>query len=125
MNLCKIEEANSLDTKIIRKARWIKPMERRRPEQTHAYVIISLTSVESANIIIRDGLIICGTKVRPTKQKHKPLQCMKCRHWGHLATECLAKKNVCGNCGKDHCTSTCKDRSNPFCIACNEDMHAS
>ena len=125
MNLCKIEEANSLDTKIIRKARWIKPMERRRPKQTHAYVIISLTSAESANIIIRDGLIICGTKVRPTKQKHEPLQCMKCRCWGHLAAECLAEKDVCGNCRKDHHTSTCKDRSNPFCIACNKDMHAS
>jgi len=125
MNLCKIEEANSLDTKIIRKARWIKPMERRRPEQTHAYAIISLTSTESANIIIRDGLIICGTKVRPTKQKHEPLQCMKCRCWGHLAAECLAEKDVCGNCRKDHHTSTCKDRSNPFCIACNKDMHAS
>jgi len=125
VNLRKIEEANSLDAKIIRKARWIKPMERRRPEQTHAYAIISLTSVESTNIIIRDGLIICGMKVRPTKQKHEPLQCMKCRRWGHLAVECSAEKDVCGNCGKDHRTSTCKDRSNPFCIACNEDTHAS
>jgi len=101
-NLREVEEANSLSYRVIRKARWIKPIERRRPEQTHAYAILSLTSVESANTLIRDGLVICGTKVRPTKQKHKPLQCMKCRRWGHLAVECPSEKDVCGNCGKEH-----------------------
>ena len=125
IDLCEVEEANSLAAKVIRKARWIKLIEWRRPEQTHAYTIISLTSVESANILIRDGLIICGTKVRPTKQKHKPLQCMKCRQWGHLAMECLAEKEACGNCGKEHRTSTCRDRSNLFCMVCKEDMHSS
>jgi len=124
-HLREMEEANSLDKNTIRKARWIKPLERRRPEQTHAYAIITLISVDSANILIRDGLVICGTKVRPTKQKHKPMQCMKCRKWGHLAAECPSDKDVCGNCGEEHRTSMCKKRSQPYCVACKEDTHAS
>ena len=50
---------------------------------------------------------------------------MKCRRWGHLAAECLAEKDACGNCGKEHRTSTCRDRNNPFCMVCNENTHAS
>ena len=120
-HLRKMEEANSLDKNTIRKARWIKLLERRRPEQTHAYAIITLISVDSANILIRDGLVICGTKVRPTKQKHKPMQCMKCRKWGHLAMECPSDKDICSNCGEEHHTSMCRKRSQPYCIACKED----
>jgi len=78
-HLQEIEEVNNLNKNMLSKARWIKPMERRRPKQTHAYTIITLTSADSANILIRDGLVICSTKVRPTKQKHEPIQCMKCR----------------------------------------------
>ena len=76
-HLREMEETNSLDKNTIRKARWIKPLERRRSGQTHAYAIISLVSVDSANTLIRDGLVICGTKVRPTKQKYEPMQCMR------------------------------------------------
>jgi len=118
-------EANSLNISAISKARWIKPMERRRPDQTHAYAIITLTSTDNANILIRDGLVICGTKVRPTKQKHKPMQCMKCRRWGHLVAECPSEKDTCGNCREEHHTSTCKNRNKTFCVACMEDTHAS
>ena len=124
-HLREIEEANSLNISAISKARWIKPMERRRPDQTHAYAIITLTSADNANILIRDGLVICGTKVRPTKQKHEPMQCMKCRRWGHLVAECPSEKDTCGNCGEEHRTSTCKNRNKTFCVACMEDTHAS
>jgi len=124
-HLCEIEEANSLNISTISKARWIKPMERRRPNQTHAYAIITLTSADNANILIRDGLVICSMKVRPTKQKHKPMQYMKCRRWGHLVAECPSEKDTCSNCREEHCTSTCKNRNKTFCVACMEDMHAS
>jgi len=124
-HLREMEEANSLDKYAIRKARWIKPLERRRAGQTHAYAIITLISVDNANTLIRDGLIVCGTKVRPTKQKHKPMQCMKCRNWGHLAAECTSSKDVCGSCGEEYRTNTCRKRSQPYCVSCKEDMHAS
>ncbi len=124
-HLHEIEEANSLNANSIRRARWIKPVERRRLEQTHAYAIITLTSADTANILIRDGLYICGTKVRPTKQKQEPIQCMKCRNWGHFASECTSAKDVCGNCGEGHRTSACKNRAKLYCAACKENTHAS
>ena len=57
-HLRELEEMNGLHKGTVRKVKWIKPLGRRRPDQTHAYAIISLTSVDFANIIIRDGLFI-------------------------------------------------------------------
>jgi len=124
-HLHKIKEANSLNLNVISKARWIKLMERRRPDQTHAYAIITLTSVDNANILIKDRLVICSTKVRPTKQKHKPMQCMKCRRWGHFVAGCPSEKDTFGNCRDEHHTSTCINRNKTFCVACVDDLHAS
>ena len=78
-HLRKIEESNCLDKHAIRRAKWIKPAERRRTGQANTYAIITLSSVDIADTIIRDGLYICSTKIRPTKQKREPIQCLKCR----------------------------------------------
>ena len=72
-HLRELEEANNLSNYSIRRARWIKPIERRRVGQTHAYAIVTVTSAEHANILIRDGLNICRARVRPTKQKTEPI----------------------------------------------------
>jgi hypothetical protein len=72
-HLRELEEVNGLSKFSIRKACWIKPIERRRTGQTHAYAIITTTSAEYANLLIRDGLIICSTRVRPAKQKFEPI----------------------------------------------------
>jgi len=66
-HLCEVEEANGLKTKEIVKAKWIKPVGRRRPDQTCMYIIILLSTVDSANLIIRDGMNICNVRVRPKK----------------------------------------------------------
>ena len=124
-HLREIEETNCLDKNAIRKAKWIKPIGRRRPGQTNAYAIFTLTSADSANALIRDGLNICGIKVRPTKQKQEPIQCMKCREWGHFASECPSEKDVCGNCGEEHRTSACQNRDKLYCAACDKNTHAS
>jgi hypothetical protein len=79
-HLRELEEANNLANYTIRRARWIKPIERRRIGQMHAYAILTVTSADNANILIRDGLNICGARVRPTKQKAEPVQCIKCRN---------------------------------------------
>jgi len=124
-HLHEVEETNCLDTNVIRKAKWIKPMGRRRLGQTNAYAIFTLTLVDSANTLIRDRLYICGIKVRPTKQKQEPIQCMKCREWVHFASECLSVKDVCGNCREEHCTNTCQNKDKLYCMACGKNTHAS
>jgi len=124
-HLRELEETNCLDKNAIRKAKWIKPVARRRVDQTNTYAIITLSSVNTTNTLIRDGFYICSIKVRPTKQKQEPIQCMKCREWGHFASECLSAKDVCGNCGEEHCTNGCKNKNKLYCVACDEDMHTS
>jgi len=124
-HLRKIKETNCLDKNVIRKAKWIKPMGRRRPGQTNAYAIITLSSADSANALIKDGLYICSIKVRPTKQKQEPIQCMKCREWGHFTSECPSEKDVCGNCGEEHRTNACQNKDKLYCTACSENTHAS
>jgi len=79
LHLREIEKANSLPTRIIHKARWIKPAACRQAGQTHAHAILTIASVNIANKLIKDGLGICSSLIRPTKQKQEPIQCMKYR----------------------------------------------
>lgn len=79
LHLREIKEANSLPTHIICKARWIKLVAHRWTDQTHAHAILTIALVNTANKLIKDGLGICGSQIRPTKQKQEPIQCMKCR----------------------------------------------
>jgi len=124
-HLREIEEANGLTQNVLRKARWIKPVERRRSGQTHAYAILSFSSADTANKLIRDGLGICGSLIRPAKQKQEPVQCMKCRRWGHFADKCLETGDTCGTCGESHRTSTCANRGKLYCVSCGDNTHAS
>jgi len=124
-HLHEVEEANGLRPNEITKARWIKPTERRRLDQTHAYAIMTLSSVDSANRLIRDGMNICNARVRPTKQKREPVQCMKCRKWGHYVCECPADTDTCGTCGEPHRTNTCPNKEKIFCVSCGDKSHTS
>src|SRR6267142_3515503 len=63
-HLWEIEEINGLDTHTLSKVQCNKPIGRRQPDQTHAYAIFSFKNPNNANAMIRDGLNICGTKVR-------------------------------------------------------------
>ena len=124
-HLREIEEANSLPVLVIRKARWIKPTERRRVSQTHAYAILTVTSVDTANKLIKDGLGICSSFIRPTKLKHEPTRCMKCRRWGHFVDKCLQLEDTCGTCGGKHHMSLCTSKDKCHCVSCGSDVHAS
>ena len=124
-HLRELEEVNGLRTKEIVRAKWIKLIGRRRPDQTHAYAIIMLSSADSANLLIRDGMNICSTRVRPHKQKAEPVQCMKCRKWGHFASDCQADKDTCGTCGDPHRTNACTNKGKVYCVSCGDKSHPS
>jgi len=124
-HLREVEEVNSLPTRVIRKARWIKPANRRRPEQTRAFAIMTISSVDAANKLIKDGIVICSSIIRPSKQKQEPAQCMKCRRWGHFAASCPDADDTCGTCGGKHRTSVCARRDKLHCVSCGDNTHAS
>jgi hypothetical protein len=124
-HLREVEECNKLPTGALVKARWIKPAYRRAPEQRATHTIFTLKDVQSADICIRDGIYICGLHIRPSWLKHEPMQCMKCRKWGHFTNTCTATRDTCGTCGGEHRMNehTVKDKT--YCISCKSDNHAS
>ena len=125
IRLREIEEVNGLREHTIHKARWIKLIGRRRVGQMHTFAILSISSADFANLLIRDGAIICNTRIRPTKQKFEPIQCMKCRRWGHFIGECPADENICSTCRGKHHTSSCQNKNKIWCVICESSDHAS
>ena len=89
-SLCELEEQDGIKDGILCKARWIKLTYRRVLGQWYAHLALSsVNSPGEANIIIRDGIHICGIKAYPKKLKTELKQCMKCHKWGHFTVECL------------------------------------
>jgi hypothetical protein len=109
-HLREVEEVNGIGIKTIKNVRWIKPLERRCLDQMHAFTIFTITLVESANLHIRDGLNICRTKMGQKRQKIEPVQCMKCRQWGHFAMECQLEMERHGTYGEVHHTNACNTK---------------
>jgi hypothetical protein len=124
-DLREIEEVNGLPTYVILKVKWIKPAECRRPGQTYAFTVLMVMSIDTANRLIRDGLGICGSHSRLTKQKQEPIQCMKCRRWGHFADKCPESEDTYGIYGDKYCTSACNSSNKLFCILCLDSLHTS
>jgi hypothetical protein len=124
-HLREIEETNNLGKNSIAKARWIKPANRRKADQLVAHTTIIFNSAKDANRCISEGLLICGAKVSPSKLKQEPTQCMKCRKWGHFASDCSELKDTCGTCGGEHRTNACTVSNKRYCVSCNANSHAS
>ena len=124
-HLREIEAINNLPIKSVGKARWIKPIYRRHPNQKATFATLTIASASKANRLIRDGMTICGTRTFPKRLKYEPRQCMKCRKWGHYTAECRANINTCRTCSGDHMTKECDEPDRRYCVSCRSDEHAS
>jgi hypothetical protein len=120
-----VEEVNGLTAHSIVKARWIKLEYRRSHDQRLAHATLSISLATTANRLIRDGMHICGTKIFPAKLKQEPIQCMKCRKWGHVVAACLEASDTCGTCGGKHQTRSCNTTDKIHCMSCKTDVHTS
>ncbi|PPR05017.1 hypothetical protein CVT24_010210 [Panaeolus cyanescens] len=122
----RIADENKLDPSVVKSVRWIKPAERRSEDQRSAYAMISLTTPQAANCLIRDGVFLNEKHwhrpaVRSTKDAPR---CLKCQHYGHLAKDC-PNAETCGTCGAAHPTRGCKKLSTPWCVSCKSNNHSS
>ena len=105
-----VKEVNNLPTHSIQSICWIKPIIRQHAGQMHAHAVITVTSAEITNLIIKDGITIHGARPKAEKTKQKLIQCLKCRKWEHKAQDCTETSDMCGTCGGDHCTNACDSK---------------
>ena len=124
-HLREIKECNDMPADTIAKARWIKPVNRRALGQRAAHTIFTLRDITLTNECIRDSIKVCGLHIRSSRLKHEPMQCMKCRCWGHFVHTCMADTDTCRTCGEEHRTNECINKDKTFCISCKSNSHAS
>ncbi|KAH9847030.1 hypothetical protein C2E23DRAFT_725000 [Lenzites betulinus] len=122
-----VEAAHNLKPLAISRADWIKPPERRFVGQQTAFLMITVTGVEQANIALK-GLELAGRKILVRRDMDEPKRCARCQAYGgHFARECKAAHDVCANCAGVHPTSQCGVAGDPQryrCANCDEDGHA-
>jgi hypothetical protein len=126
--LADIEKKVGLQPKVIMKVRYIKPINRRKPDQRMAHIILTFNTKESTNQAIKFRLMVTGKKVYARKLITEPSRCLKCHSFegSHMAKDCPEDVDTCGTCSGLHWTSECtiKDQNQFFCINCNIQGHA-
>ena len=90
-----------------------------------AHAVFTITFAETANLIIKGGINVYGTRPKVERIKQEPIQCLKCKGWEHKAQDCTAASDTCGTCGDDHRTNICDNKSKIHCASCNNNDHAS
>lgn len=124
-----IEATNRLPGGCISTARWIRPVEKRRPGQQCAHVQVCFKTPQDANEAIRNRLSIGGKRVFVHRDLPEPFRCAKCLKFKpyHQAKDCPAAKQTCGTCcSTAHKTQDCTvtARSKFKCAVCQEVGHA-
>jgi hypothetical protein len=120
-----VEENNKMEIGSIKNIRWIKPVERRLPQQINAHAIITVSSAQIANKIILEGLHIRQKRIEAEKLRKEPLRCSICQKHNHIARSCKVKTNVCGTCGHAHRTAKCDGTYGNYCMPCRLEGHTS
>ena len=120
-----LENENDMNPNSIVLARWIKPVDKRKPTQRVAHALLTFDNAATANKAIKDGLTLNQLKLWPKKNRQEPMRCAKCQHYGHIARECISHKDTCANCGNDHRSSDCTDQDKHHCTSCESDDHPS
>ena len=117
-------EANDIEVGSITALKWAKAIEKRNPNQRTAHLFITFSSADAANRAITNGISICNRRCHVEKTKREPTRCLKCQGWNHIAKECTAEHDKCGNCAGEHRTSNCYT-TEQRCTSCNSSDHAS
>src|SRR6266481_1637942 len=112
-----IEAYNKLATGAVLRARWVKPAYQCVLEQTCGHIILTLSTPETANLILTNGLVICQKRVYAEKCRKEPIHCLKCHGWGHLSYDCPQDFDTCRTCAGQHCTAGCTQRNKMRCIS--------
>src|SRR5271155_67219 len=127
-----IETDNSLDNNSIISARWMRVPGNWREDQKSAHAILTTDSLSTANSILKNGIVIEGSRLQARKLEEEPKRCFKCQKFStkHMAANCSEIANWCPNCAGPQSADECrvKNRNGYACIGCRSkklpDHHA-
>ncbi|KAJ7138703.1 hypothetical protein C8R43DRAFT_893174 [Mycena crocata] len=100
-----VEGDNGYRSGSILKARYIKPVERRREGQTVAHVVFGFEA--TANAFLRAGMFVEGKRAFGRKLFTEPVRCLKCQVLGHVLVSCKSIHYACARCAGLHATREC------------------
>ena len=121
-----IESVNGIQPGELQRVQWAKPPNRCSAKQICGHLILTFSELNAANRAKEGDLVICNKRVSVSKYKRKPIRCLKCQHWNHIASECIRTTDLCGTCSEEgHRTSVCEATGKQFCISCKTNDHPS
>ena len=102
-----VEADNRLRKGSLAHARYIKPVQKRSPNQKVAHVILGFETRSDVNAAIaRAWISIGGRRVTAEKLIGEPRRCFKCQNvkGNHMADRCPEKNPKCARCAGEHYT---------------------
>ncbi|KIM67414.1 hypothetical protein SCLCIDRAFT_58163, partial [Scleroderma citrinum Foug A] len=116
-----IECKNALPIGTIKSARWIKPIERRSPQQRRAHLALEIMKPSDANHAIKEGLVVLRPRCSACKLLPEPIRCMKCQSFegSHFTRDCTKPDDTCSTCAGNHRTKECESTSLDQCRCTN------
>ncbi|KIK02007.1 hypothetical protein K443DRAFT_122095 [Laccaria amethystina LaAM-08-1] len=106
--------------------KWMKNPQHWRKGQQCTHLILATTNRMAANVMIREGVVIDGLRLRVKKLEADPRRCFKYQFigWGHTAETCKDSLELCGTCTlSTHPTAKCpvKDPEKFICVNCRHE----
>lgn len=102
----------------------MRRLARPRPDGQHASVVIKVATKEDAEKLLRSDSTTFGggIVVSPFEDRRTPIQCFKCRRFGHRARDCMRPEmcDMCGQEGHFQC-----ETMNLRCVNCQQEHRAS
>ncbi len=125
-SLRQLELAHGLKVGVLRRVDWIKPLAKCFPGQHTAFLILTVSGINQANIVLK-GLTFVGRTVIIHRDIVEPKRCARCQHYDrHSAKECQAPGDVCAMCAGPHPSACCPgaDPNQYRCANCGIEGHA-
>ena len=118
-----MEKENGWSRGAIADAKWMRPVALRKLGQRVALLHLTCQSTKAANLLIEQGVVIQGRKLRARVLEAEPRRCLKCQYYGkrHIANACPDEKDTCGTCVEAHKTRDCgeRDPDKHRCVNCH------
>jgi hypothetical protein len=108
----------------ISRVHWIRnmPVDQLRSTKKYSSLVIYFRDAAIANEAITNQIAVNGIVRRTEKYRALPMQCFKCRKYGHISALCK-NDSKCGFCAGNHLTRDCKCPASTPCATTAQCTH--